>query len=299
MVHFLYNPTSNCSVNSEEALESAKSLFENEEITAESLLEIEDLKAYFDTLSENDKVVVLGGDGTLNVFCNKLRGYEIKNEIYLFKAGTGNDFLRDVCGDKFEETKVLQINKYIENLPVVTVNGEEYLFVNNVGFGIDGKVCTAAEDLKAKGKKSINYTTLAIKLLLTNYKPNGATVTVDGKSRKYKRVWMSPVMNGLYYGGGMMPTPNQDRKSNEVSVCTIHSTNPLQTLIIFPSIFKGEHVKHTKKVVNLSGKEIEVEFDKPQDVQIDGETIRDVTKISVKKYASLAQRDEKFNKATV
>ncbi len=299
MVHFLYNPTSNCSVNSEEALESAKSLFENEEIKAESLLETEDLKAYFDTLSENDKVVVLGGDGTLNIFCNKLRGYEIKNEIYLFKAGTGNDFLRDVCGDKFEETKVLQINKYIENLPVVSVNGEEYLFVNNVGFGIDGKVCTAAEDLKAKGKKSINYTTLAIKLLLTNYKPNGATVTVDGKRRKYKRVWMSPVMNGLYYGGGMMPTPNQDRNSNEVSVCTIHSTNPLQTLIIFPSIFKGEHVKHTKKVVNISGKEIEVEFDKPQDVQIDGETIRDVTKISVRKYASLAQRDEKLNKATV
>ncbi len=299
MVHFLYNPTSNCSVNSEEALESAKRLFENEEITAESLLEIEDLKAYFDTLSVDDKVVVLGGDGTLNVFCNKLRGYDIKNEIYLFKAGTGNDFLRDVCGDKFEETKVLQINKYIENLPVVTVNGKEYLFVNNVGFGIDGKVCTAAEDLKAKGKKSINYTTLAIKLLLTNYKPNGATVTVDGKRRKYKRVWMSPVMNGLYYGGGMMPTPNQDRKSDEVSVCTIHSTNPLQTLIIFPSIFKGEHVKHTKKVVNISGKEIEVEFDKPQDVQIDGETIRDVTKISVKKYASLAQRDEKLNKATV
>ena len=299
MVHILYNPTSNCSVNIESSLAQAKELYKNDDTVVKSLLEIEDLKEYFISLGKSDKVVLLGGDGTLNVFCNKLRGVDIKNEIYLYKAGTGNDFLRDVCGENFENAKILKINEYIENLPVVTVNGKEYLFVNNVGFGIDGKVCTAAEDLRAKGKKSINYTTLAIKLLLTNYKPNGATVIVDGKSRKYKRVWMSPVMNGLYYGGGMMPTPNQDRKSDNVSVCTIHSTNPLQTLIIFPSIFKGEHVKHTKKVSNCSGKEIEVVFDAPQDVQIDGETIRDVTKISVKKYESVSLRDEKFKTTTV
>ena len=141
--------------------------------------------------------------------------------------------------------------------------------------------------MKAKGKKSINYTTLAIKLLLTSYKPNGATVTVDGKTEKFERVWMAPVMNGLYYGGGMMPCPQQDRESDDISCCVIHSTNTLQTLIIFPSIFKGEHVKHESKVRAFKGKEIKVEFDKPQDVQIDGETIRGVTEISTVKYASL------------
>lgn len=294
MVHILYNPTSNCAVNIAESIVEAESFFSNDEITKKNLLEIKDMRAYFEKLEPSDKIVLLGGDGTLNVFCNNLRGCDVNNEIYLFKAGTGNDFLRDVCGCDFENTKILKINEYIENLPVVTVNSKEYLFVNNVGFGIDGKVCTAAEDLREKGKKSINYTTLAIKLLLTNYKPNGATVVVDNKRRKFKRVWMAPVMNGLYYGGGMMPTPQQDRKSDLVSTCIVHSTNPLQTLIIFPSIFKGEHVKHTKKVANFSGKEIEIEFDAPQDVQIDGETIRDVTKISVSKFKTLNERDAKL-----
>lgn len=296
MMHILYNPNSNCGEN-ESSLNAVKDLFPDNLL--KSLTDIADLKAYFDTLSDSDEVIIVGGDGTLNVVINNLRGYEIKNNLYLYKGGTGNDFMREVCGDKFESAEYVKLNEYIENLPVVTVNGKEYLFINNVGYGIDGKVCTAAEDLKAKGKKSINYTTLAIKLLLTNYKPNGATITVDGKKRSFKRVWMAPVMNGLYYGGGMMPCPNQDRKSDKISCCVIHSTNPLQTLLIFPSIFKGEHVKHTKKVVEFSGKEIKVEFDKPQDVQIDGETIRGVTEIVTKKFSSANKSDEKMKKATV
>ncbi len=296
MMHILYNPNSNCG-ESGGSLNAVKGLFPDN--CAKSLTDIADLKVYFDKLSSSDEVIIIGGDGTLNVVINNLRGYEIKNNLYLYKGGTGNDFMRDVCGNKFEDTEYIQINEYIENLPVVTVNGKEYLFINNVGYGIDGKVCTAAEDLKAKGKKSINYTTLAIKLLLTNYKPNGATITVDGKKSKFKRVWMAPVMNGLYYGGGMMPCPNQERKSDRISCCVIHSTNALQTLLIFPSIFKGEHVKHKKKVEEFSGKEIKVEFDKPQDVQIDGETIRGVTEIVTKKFSTAYKRYEKMKKVTV
>ena len=298
MVHILYNPKSNCAVDISTPLKKAQEHFKNQEVKTQNLLEIEDMKAYFDTLENDDEVVLLGGDGTINV-CNKLIGYEIKNKIYMFKAGSGNDFIRDVTNCDFENTDLVQINEYIENLPVVTVNSKEYLFVNNVGFGIDGRVCTAAEEEKAKGKQSINYTTLAIKLLLTQYKPNGATVTVDGKKHSYKRVWMAPVMNGRYYGGGMMPCPKQDRKGNVLSLCVVHSTTALQTLLIFPSIFKGEHIKYTKKVEVLKGKEIKVEFDSARDVQIDGETIRGVMEIYARKYKSLSQRDEKFAKATV
>jgi diacylglycerol kinase family enzyme len=45
----------------------------------------------------------------------------------------------------------------------------------------------------------------------------------------------------------------------------------------FPSIFKGEHVKHTNMVAIHSGSEISVSFDSPAAVQIDGETILGVT----------------------
>ena len=47
--------------------------------------------------------------------------------------------------------------------------------------------------------------------------------------------------------------------------------------MVFPGLFKGEHVNHTKTVAVHTGQEITVEFDRPTPLQIDGETIPDVT----------------------
>lgn len=293
MVHILYNPKSNCGKDFDNILENVKDFYKDTQTSSVDITLVDDIKALFTGFDDGDDVVIVGGDGTLNVMCNKLRGNEIKNRVFLYKAGTGNDFLRDVLGED-SDAQVVQINEYIDNLPVVTINGKEYLFINNVGYGIDGKVCTAAEDMREKGKKDINYTTLAIKLLLTSYKSNGAKVTVDGKTRSFKRVWLAPVMNGLFYGGGMMPAPKQDRNGTDLSCCVIHSACALQILMLFPSLFKGEHIKDKKKVDIMSGKEIKVVFDAPQDVQIDGEIIRDVYEISTRKFSSAKERDEKF-----
>ena len=92
-------------------------------------------------------------------------------------------------------------------------------------------------------------------------------------------------MNGRYYGGGMIPTPGQDRLHNEtVSTMVMYGKGKLKTLIAFPSIFKGEHVNHTEMVEVMTGKNITVEFDRPTALQIDGETILGVTGYSVKAY---------------
>jgi diacylglycerol kinase family enzyme len=56
-----------------------------------------------------------------------------------------------------------------------------------------------------------------------------------------------------------------------------HGSSKLQTLMIFPSIFKGEHIKHEKFVTVHTGHDISVKFDRPTALQIDGETILGVT----------------------
>jgi len=84
-------------------------------------------------------------------------------------------------------------------------------------------------------------------------------------------------MNGRFYGGGMMPTPEQVRNGGKLSTMLFHGSGKIKTLAIFPSIFKGEHVKHTDCVTVLEGKTITVEFDSPRALQIDGETILGVT----------------------
>lgn len=182
------------------------------------------------------------------------------------------------------------------------MGGKKQLFLNNVGFGIDGYCCEVGDEQRAKRQKSgsqkpINYTAIAIKGLLFHFKPRNAIVTVDGKEYTYKKVWLAPTMNGKFYGGGMMPTPKQDRlgKDGTVSLMLFHSTGKLRTLMIFPSLFKGTHVKHKNKVAILTGKNITVKFDCPTPLQIDGETILNVTSYSVSAPIRAERKVQEFS----
>lgn len=242
-------------------------------------------ETYSDILPEmqsGDILIVCGGDGTLNRFINLPYDYSEKNEVYYFPMGSGNDFAHEL-GHKYGD-KPFNITKYLKNLPEVTVNGKTYRFLNGIGYGIDGYCCEVGDKLRETTEGNINYTAIAIKGLLFHYKPTDATVTVDGVKHKFKRVWLAPTMNGKYYGGGMMPTPNQDRTGGKLSVMVYHNLGKLKALMVFPSIFKGEHVKHKKNIAILEGSEITVEFDRPTPLQIDGETILGISSYKTKAH---------------
>lgn len=250
---------------------------------------------FFASTESNSTIVICGGDGTLNRFVNDTRYIDIKNPIFFYSVGTGNDFIRDLGYERAAEPD-FEITEYIKDLPEVTVNGEKRLFINNVGFGIDGYCCEVGDALREKNEreksdKPINYTSIAIKGLLFDYKPTDATVTVDGVKKRFKKVWIAPTMNGRYYGGGMMPTPEQDRLDPEknVSLMLFHGSGKLKTLMIFPSLFKGEHVKHKKHIAIMKGHEITVEFDQPRQLQIDGETVLGVKSYTVRAGLSVSE----------
>ncbi|MBR6782212.1 MAG: diacylglycerol kinase family protein [Clostridia bacterium] len=228
-------------------------------------------------VTAEDTLTICGGDGTLNRFINDTDEMEIPCEVYYLAVGSGNDFLRDL--DKTPDGTPVCITQYIRNLPVTEVKGKTYRFLNNVGFGIDGYCCEEGDAQKAKSTKAVNYTAIAIKGLLFHYKPTSAVITVDGKEYRFKKVWLAPTMKGRYYGGGMMATPAQDRTAEDgkLSVLIFHGSSSLRTLMIFPSIFKGEHIKSEKFVTVLTGYDIKVVFDRPSPVQVDGETISGVT----------------------
>lgn len=228
-------------------------------------------------LEPDDYLILCGGDGTLNCFVNQTEGMDIQNEILYYPNGTGNDFANDLGKEKGCEP--FPVNEYLQNLPKVTVKERTYRFINGVGFGIDGYCCEVGDEIKKTPGKKVDYTAIAIKGLLFHFKAPNAVVTVDGVKHTYKKVWIAPTMHGRFYGGGIMPTPAQKRNNADglLSAMVFHRSGRLKTLMIFPSLFKGEHVKHTKYVEILQGKDIAVEFDRPCALQVDGETILDVT----------------------
>ena len=278
--YVIYNPLADNQHGEEEAKKLDEVLSGND-LVYQNVTEIDDYKALFAGMDEGAEVILCGGDGTLNRFANHIEEIENLPSISFFGCGSGNDFLRDV-GDN--GGKPVPMSEYLKNLPTVTIKGETYRFINGVGYGIDGYCCEVGDKLREErpGKK-INYTGIAIKGLLFHYKPTGATITIDGKEYRFEKVWLAPAMFGRCYGGGMYPTPGQTREDDHLSVLVFHGSGKLKTLMIFPSIFKGEHVKKEKYVTVLSGKEITVKFDEPRPVQVDGETILEVPEYTAKR----------------
>lgn len=291
----LYNPLANNN-QGEQAVHDLHLVLSNDNSQFIDITTINDYKTFFDTIPIKTKIIICGGDGTLHRFINNLSNVTIKHELLYYPCGCCNDFAHDVnTQDRF-----IPMNDYLRFLPVVTVNENNYKTLNGVGFGLDGYCCEVGDNLKkVKPKKKINYTSIAIKGLLFHYKPTNATIIVDGKKHYYKKVWIAPTMNGKYYGGGMMPTPKQNRNNiqNTISVMVFHRCNRLKSLFIFPSIFTGEHVKYKKKVDILSGHSITVKFDQPRTLQIDGEVITNVSKYNVK--SAILTSNEKRQKRLI
>lgn len=281
MKYVLMNPRANNLRGEQDAREWAKCL--NEEVTFVNVLETKDMKGFVLGLNPEDEIIVAGGDGTLNHFANDVADIEIVNKVYYVKSGSGNDFYRD-NKEYCNELGMIPLNRFIQNLPIIHVNGISRRFINGIGYGLDGETCRVGEEIRSSDStKKIDYTSIAIKLLLGGYKLKHATVTVDGETCEYDHVWLASTMKGRYYGGGLMVAPNQNRfdEENRVSVVALYKKSRLGTLMRFPSLNKGEHIKKTDWVTTKVGKKVEVKFDKPCALQIDGEVVLNVTSYTV------------------
>lgn len=263
MKYYLYNPLANNGIAPN---------IQGVELTSVIGL---DYKKFYDGLNPEDEVIFVGGDGTISHLISELDGYDIKNNTYLLANGTGNDFMNDI---NMPLDKEVLLNPYLKNLPTVYVNGIKRKFINNMGLGIDGYCCEVADKIKEKTpNKKINYTAIAIKGLLYDFKPRRVDIEIDGKQYSFDNAWLAPTMKGRYYGGGMMIAPGQDRNSDKLTVVVYACKSKLKSLIAFPSIFEGKHVEKTDMVHVYTGNKVHVKFSKPCAAQIDGDTVLNVT----------------------
>lgn len=277
--YILYNPfAGNGQIKND--LDALEVVIDDEVIFAD-LTKAETLEKITAAIDADDYIILCGGDGTLNRFANDMVCLNIKNEILYYPCGSGNDFAREFHREYGNNPFV--ITAHLQNLPTVTVKGRIYRFLNGVGFGIDGYCCQEGDRLRQISGKKINYPMIAIQGLLGKYKPTRATVCVDGVSHRFEKVWIAPTMYGKFYGGGMIPAPQQKRNNDAISLTVFHGSGKLRTLTIFPSIFKGTITKYEKYVSVYTGREITVTFDEPRPLQIDGETILDVTTYTAKR----------------
>lgn len=227
------------------------------------------------------KIVVVGGDGTVNEVINGIADY---NQVVLgyIPSGSSNDLARGlgIPRDPLAALEHIlhaktyryidhgQINYFDENPP--------RRFAVSSGIGFDASVCKEAMHSRFKnvlncfGLGKLTYAGIALRQILSSSRLELQVIYNDAKKCRYKNVFFLAAMIQKYEGGGLPMAPAADPSDGLLSVCLVHGMSKWKVLFCFPLIFFGKHVLVKGiEIVNCSS--VEIRSLKPADVHTDGE----------------------------
>ncbi len=275
----LFNPLSRNGKDPEFVNKIAKHLeHEGRSVRVEDILHVGKVNDFIKSLNPEDRVILVGGDGTLNRLVNVIHGIPFTQDLDMYQAGTGNDFIRSLN----TSDRIVSIKPYIERVPEITLNGKKRLFLNGAGIGMDGFIARLVNNDKGK-KNKFNYFKNTLKGFVL-FKPMKIKFKVDGQSYEDEKVWLASVMNAPYFGGGMKIAPDANRSEDELQLVLVKKIPKFMLFLIFPTIYSGKHVKFKKWVNIYKGKHFELEFEKETYMQVDGDDEYPIKKINVDAY---------------
>lgn len=228
-----------------------------------------------------ETIVAVGGDGTIHEVVNGIVDYP-NVKIGFIPAGSGNDFSRGFHVPKSSlaalsfilkqnRGKLYDIGKYVAN------GSKNKYFVNSLGAGFDAAVSKLTNESKMKKwlnkirLGSLIYVGAVIRLLFT-YRLTNITMTVDGVTYTYDKVWFATVSNQPFYGGGMKIAPKASMTDGLLDITVVHNLSRIKLLFVFGTVFFGKHTGF-KEVIQHKGRTVSIESEDKMFVHADGEQV--------------------------
>jgi diacylglycerol kinase (ATP) len=212
-----------------------------------------------------ERIVSVGGDGTLNEVVNGIAGSEVV--LGVIPAGTGNDFVRTVYPHTDLKKIIFDIiHGEVREIDLAKCNDTYFINIGSGGF--DAQVALESEKTKKVFSGGVAYI-IAILKTLAFYKGIRMKVSIDGKAFE-KNTMLVAVANGKYYGGGILPAPKADITDGIFDICFVENMSRLKMLILLPKYMKGKH-ESIKGVSFFRGNNICITSEAEFAVNIDGE----------------------------
>ncbi len=211
-----------------------------------------------------DRVVVCGGDGTLNL---AVREFDLSTgTLALVPQGSGNDFAK-VLGIPREVRAACEIalRSNVREVDVAVANDVRYLGV--AGLGFDSEVARFANNNVKLLRGSLVYL-YAIIRVLPRFTPHRVTINAT----RNEEIMFATVGNSRQYGGGIRIVPDALIDDGQLDLCIVHRTSRLQLLKTLPQAYTGAHVK-SPFVETGRGSSFTFDSERPMDVYADGERI--------------------------
>ena len=228
------------------------------------------------------KIIVVGGDGTLNEVLNGVftqTKYPTKDIILsMIPVGTGNDWGRSfniptnykkaielIAREKILVQDVGKVQYISKDLP------KQRHFINMAGLGFDAMVARRTNKVKREGKSGPFSYLISLFTSLINYNHKKVKITMDDADLKADVFTMS-VAICKFNGGGMMQAPNAIPDDGLFDVTVITRLSRLLVMRSVKKLYDGSYLK-MPQVKTFRSEKVEIESDPPMYLETDGESL--------------------------
>ena len=213
------------------------------------------------------KVIVAGGDGTINVVVNAMLRAGKNMPLAIFPAGTANDFAYyfDIPS-KIEDMVSVACGEHYTSVDLGMVNDKYFVNVAAMGFMVDVSQKTDPELKNTLGQMAY-YLRGAEEI--TKIHPLTVKLTSDEYTGEEKMYFMV-IMNGRSAGGFKQVGGDSRVDDGLLDVILFREMNILEFPTLLLSILQGNHVEN-KHVLHFKTKQVRIESDDDFGTDVDGE----------------------------
>lgn len=222
------------------------------------------------------RFIAVGGDGT---------SFEIINGLYpqahddgatptlgFLPLGTGNSFLRDFTKEGVEYATQAIIEGRTRPCDVIRINhrdGQTH-YINILSLGFVSEVCVLA-NRRFKWLGAASYG-LAVVLCLAQFHKQIYRLKLDGVAQAEPPATALLIFcNSKHTGGNMMLAPNALIDDGQIEIVR-WSADRFDFIRNFNKCYDGSHIHHPL-IWQGRARRIELNFDRPIDVMVDGEVL--------------------------
>ena len=257
----------------------------NKKLSFGGTIEVVDAASEEEIKDKDVHLVVLGGDGTLNLVFNSIVDLE-HTKLSCIRIGSGNDFARNVGIEKAPEKALIKILDDPEEV-VLDYGEADYVMVDGMrksrkyvissGIGYDADICQEASHSKIK--KVLNvfhlgklvYVTIGIKQIFSRSNTR-AKIYLDGKGPLCVRnLFFAVGMVHEMEGGGVPFCPDADPEDGKLDVCLAKGAPIPKLLTEVAMVYCRKHLLFSN-VSMYRCRSIRIVVDNPQWIHTDGET---------------------------
>lgn len=206
------------------------------------------------------KVVAVGGDGTVGMVAKKILGTEM--QLGIIPAGSANGMARELnISQNIDEALITVENGIVRKADAICINNEICIHLSDIG--INARLIKYFEEGNRRG--ILGYAKVALKALL---KKQNIRVIIQAKEKEIKRdAFMVVLANASKYGTGAVINPKGDLYDGLFEVVIIRK---LGIATLLKAWFRPQSFD-PKKIEVIQAKAVHIETHRRVDFQVDGE----------------------------